>query len=109
MGGGGDILQAVGESWIGRDAWAKLDKIAACAGLDFDDPRSFAGIVEKVWAKSVGTLGYGKNGPALMPFGNKFEPVANGACGEGLKNTATEWGSDGGGECFFDGWARALR
>jgi hypothetical protein len=109
MGGGGDILQAVGESWIGRDAWAKLDKIAAWVGLDFDDPGSFAGIVEKVWAKSVGPLGYCKNGPALMPFGNKFEPIANGACGEGLKKSATEGGGDGGGEGFFDGWARALR
>jgi hypothetical protein len=103
MGGGGNILQAVGEAWIGRDAWAKLDKIAARAGLDFDDPRSFAGIVEKIWADSVGSLGDLEHGAALMSFGDKFEPITNGACGESLQNTATEWGGDQGGEGFFPG------
>jgi hypothetical protein len=94
MGGGRDILQTVGETRVGRNSWAKFDKIATWAGLDFDDPRSLAGIVEKIWAEGVGPLSDFENGSALMSFGDKFEAVADGTCGEGLQNAATEWGGD---------------
>jgi hypothetical protein len=94
MGGSWDILQTVGETRVGRDSWAKLDEIAARAGLDFDDPRSLAGIVEKIRAEGIGPLSNFENGTALMSFSDKFEAVADGACGEGLQDAATEWGGD---------------
>jgi hypothetical protein len=94
MGGGGNILQTVGETRIGRDSWAKFNEIATWTGLDFDDPRSLAGIVEKIWAEGVGPLGNFENGATLMSFSDKFEAVADGTCGEGLQDTATEWGGD---------------
>ena len=93
----GDILQSVGEARIGRDPRAKFYKIAAWAGLDFDDPGSLAGIVEKIWAESVGPLGNLENGAALMSFSDKFEPIADRTCGEGLQDAATERGGDEGG------------
>ena len=56
VGGGGNILLAVGESGIGGEAGTEFDKIAHRGGVDFDCPWGFAGVVKKIGAEGVNAL-----------------------------------------------------
>jgi len=98
MGGGGDILLAVRETRIGGETGAEFDKISRGAGLNFDGPGGFSGVVKKVWAERVGALNNFENRPALVSLGDKFETVADGAVREGLEEPAAEGGGDEKGE-----------
>ena len=68
--------------------------------MNLDGPGSFAGVVKKIRAEGVGALDNFKNGPALVAFGDKFEPIADGAIGEGLEEAAAERRGDEEGEGF---------
>jgi len=94
MGGGGDILLAVRETRIGGETGAEFHKISGGAGLNFDGPGSFAGVVEEIRTEGVGALDNFENRPALMPFRDKFEAIADGAVCEGLEEASAEGGGD---------------
>lgn len=98
MGGSGDVLLAVGKTRVGGEAGAKFDKVARRAGVDLDGPGGFPGVVQKIRADGVGTLGNPLDGPALVALGDEFEAIADRALGEGLKKGAAEGGCDEGGE-----------
>jgi hypothetical protein len=98
MRGGGNILLAIRETGIGGETGAEFDKISGGAGLDFDGPGSFAGVVEKIRTEGVGALDNFENRPALMSLGDEFETVADGSVREGLEEPAAEGGGDQKGE-----------
>ena len=100
MGGGGDILLAVGKAGIGGEAGTEFDKIADGGGVNFDGPWSFARVVEEIGAESVDTLGDLAHGGALVAFSHPFESVADGAIGQSLQEGTAEGGGDKGGEGF---------
>lgn len=103
MGGGGNILLAVGKAGIGGKAGAEFHKIADGAGVDFYGPRSFAGVVEEIGAKGVDALCRLQDGVALVALGHKFEAVAERARGKGAEEGLAEGGGDEGGEGFRGG------
>jgi len=100
VGGGGNLLLAIRETGIGGETGAEFDKISGGAGLDFDGPGSFAGVIEKVWAEGVGALDNFENRSALVSLGDEFETVADGSVREGLEEPAAEGGGDEEGEGF---------
>ena len=94
MGGGGDILLAVGESGIGGEAGTEFDKIAHRGGVDFDCPWGFAGVVKKIGAEGVHALCDLADSRALVAFSHPLESVADGAIGKGLEEGTAEGGSN---------------
>ena len=103
MGGGGDVLLAVGKAWIGGEAGAKFNKIAEGTGVHLDGPGGFARIVEEIRTEGIGALGDFVDGSALVAFGDKFEAIPDWAVGEGLKKGATEGRGDESGKGFYYG------
>ena len=98
MGGGGDILLAIGKTGIGGKTGAEFHKISRGAGLNFDGPGSLAGVIQQIRTEGVGSLDNFENRPALVSFRDKFEPIADGAVREGLEESAAEGGGDQEGE-----------
>ena len=62
--------------------------------MDFDCPRGFAGVVEKIGAKGVNALRNLTDSRALVAFSHPLESVADGAIGKGLEEGTAEWGSN---------------
>jgi hypothetical protein len=66
--------------------------------MDLDCPRSFAGVVQQFRPEGVGFFYHGVDEPAAMALGQKLQPVAEGALGEGGEKSLAERGSEGTGD-----------
>jgi len=94
VGGGGDVLLAVGEAGVGGESGPEFDPIASRIGMDLDGPRGLARVVEEIGTEGVGLLDGLEDGGALMAFGDKLQTIADGTLSEGLAELAVERGGN---------------